>query len=99
MIERILEVPISSCKKNNNKELESKLILIKESIRQQINIQNQMYQDKSIISTENENNESEDLMAIKDNTEEEKKEGSEYDSKSEYYDSEEEKEEQKSEQN
>jgi len=34
MIERILEAPLKSCKRSENKELENKLMLIKESLQE-----------------------------------------------------------------
>jgi len=52
MIERILDVPLRSSKVKNNKELESKLLLIKNSIRQNINMQNEVFNDRSIYSQE-----------------------------------------------
>lgn len=36
MIERILDEPLKSCEKNNNEELKSKLLLIKDSIQKQV---------------------------------------------------------------
>ena len=41
MIERILEAPIKSSQSSNNKELENKLLLIKDQLQEQV-IKSQM---------------------------------------------------------
>ena len=42
MIERILEAPLKSCKRSENKELENKLLLIKDSLQEQATKQEEL---------------------------------------------------------
>jgi hypothetical protein len=78
MIERILEAPLKSSQNSQNKELEEKLLLIKDSLKEQVN-SNTMYLE--------EQKKQEDE---KKGTQADDEEGSEYDEEeaSEYYDEE-----------
>ena len=78
MIERILEAPLKSSQNSQNKELEEKLLLIKDSLKEQVN-SNTMYLEEQKKQEEK-----------KVNPEAEEEEGSEYDEEeaSEYYDEE-----------
>lgn len=77
MIERILEAPLKSSQNSQNKELEEKLLLIKDSLKEQVN-SNTMYLEEQKKQEEKKGNPDEE------------EEGSEYDEEeaSEYYDEE-----------
>jgi hypothetical protein len=78
MIERILEAPLKSSQNSQNKELEEKLLLIKDSLKEQVN-SNTMYLEEQKKQEEE-----------KKGTQADDEEGSEYDEEeaSEYYDEE-----------